>query len=127
MIQSSNSSVIYLGNNSTVTPYPVAFTFHNAEDLVVVVRDAAGIEDPQLLGTDYTTTGAGDPNGGSIVTKWPVPATSQVSIVRIVPMTQLTSYEEGDSFPAKSHERALDKLTYEIQQLSRISGTGDWG
>ena len=125
MIQTSDSSRIYVGNNSTSVPYPVPFKFHFDEDLVVVVKDETGMEDAQLLGTDYTVLGAGAPDGGSITTTWAVPATSHVSIARIVPMTQLTSYEEGDSFPAKSHEKALDKLTMEVQQLARGMGTGE--
>ena len=105
-------------------PYPVPFIFHFEEDLIVVVRDVNNVEETLVLGGDYSVLGEGDPNGGSITTTWPVPATSFVSIVRTVPFTQLTAYEEGDSFPAKSHERALDKLTMEVQQVSRGMGTG---
>ena len=56
-----------------------------------------------------------------------MPETSQVSIVRIIPLTQLTSYEEGDAFPAKSHEAALDRGIMIDQQLSRGLGTGTGG
>ena len=125
MIQTSDSSRQYVGNNSTTTPYPVPFTFHYDEDLVVVVRYPDGWEFKQILGTDYEVTGAGDPNGGSVrMIIWALPPEMTLSISRVVPMTQLTSYEEGDSFPAKSHEKALDKLTMEIQQLARGVGTG---
>ena len=124
MIQTSESSILYMGNNSTSVPYPVPFVFHDYEDLVVVVRDAAGVEDTQILATDYTVTGVNNPSGGSLTTAWAVPVTSTISIARMVPMTQLTAYEEGDSFPAKSHEKALDKLTMEVQQVARGLGTG---
>ena len=127
MIQTPDSSRFHVGNNSITVPYPVPFLFHEDEHLVVVVVDSAGIEDLQVLGTDYTVTGANNPDGGSIKTTWPVPVTSHVSIARIVPMTQLTSYEEGDSFPAKSHEKALDKGIMIDQQQARGMGDGTGG
>jgi hypothetical protein len=87
------------------------------------VADSLGVEDPQMMGTDFTLTGKGNPAGGSMVMTWAVPTSSKVTIFRIVPFTQETAYEEGDAFPAKSHERALDKLTMEVQQVSRGLGT----
>ena len=39
------------------------------------------------------------------------------SSVNGVPLTQLNTYVPNDPFPAASHERALDKLTMEVQQL----------
>ena len=122
MIQTSDSSRLYVGNNSITVPYPVPFQFLQDEDLVVVVRDISGLETTQALHTDYTVMGAGDPNGGSIKTTWAVPVNQIVSIVRMVEATQLTVYEEADAFPAKSHERALDKLTMLVQQALRVTG-----
>jgi hypothetical protein len=124
VIQTDESTISYAGNNSIVSPYPVNFYFFVDEDLVVVVKDSAGLEDPQILNTDYTVTGEGDPNGGNVLFTWPVPATSRVTIFRDVPATQLTSYQEGDAFPAASHEKALDKLTMLIQQALRVTGGG---
>ena len=124
MIQTDDSSRLWVGNNSTTVPYPVPFYFPADETLIVVVRDELGAEATQQLGTDYTVLGAKDPNGGSITTTWEVPVTSVVSIVRNVPIVQLHSYEEGDSFPAKSHERALDEGIMIDQQLARGMGTG---
>jgi hypothetical protein len=48
-----------------------------------------------------------------------VPATSTLTIFRVVPATQTTQYQEGGDFPAASHERALDKLTFISQQNAR--------
>jgi hypothetical protein len=124
MIQSDTSSISYIGNNSIVTPYPVPFYFFADPDLVVVVKDAAGLEDQLILNTDYTVTGEGDPNGGNVLTTFPVPIDSHITIFRDIPATQLTSYEEADAFPAKSHERALDKLTMLVQQALRVTGSG---
>jgi len=125
MVQTDISSIVYVGNNSTIAAYPVPFHFFTEGDLVVTVRDALGVEELQILSTDYTITGEGDPNGGALVMTWSVPTTSFVSIVRDMDATQLSSYEEADAFPAKSHERALDKLTMLVQQALRVTGGGD--
>lgn len=127
MVQTDESTISYVGNNSIVSPYPVPFNFSVDEDLVVVVKDSAGLEDLQILNTDYTVTGEGDPNGGNVLFTWSVPATSKVTIFRNVPATQLTSYQEGDAFPAASHEKALDKLTMLVQQCLRVTGSGGPG
>ena len=68
--------------------------------------------------------GEGDPNGGALGDDWARSGTSLVSIVRDIAATQLTSYEEADAFPAKTHERALDKLTMLFQQALRVRGGG---
>ena len=123
MIQSDISTINYVGNNSIVVPYPIPYYFIADGDLVVIVKDDAGLEDRQVLDTDYTVTGEDDPNGGNLLMTWAVPTTSSVTISRVVPATQLTSYQEGDAFPAKSHERALDKLTMLVQQALRVTGS----
>jgi len=124
MVQTDISSIVYVGNNSTTAAYSVPFYFFTEADLLVVVKDAAGIEELQTLGTDYTVLGEGDPNGGSITMTWAVPIVSSVTITRDIAATQLTSYEEADAFPAKSHERALDKLTMLVQQALRLTSGG---
>lgn len=125
MIQTDESSIQHQGNASTTVPYPVPFKFQHDEDIVVVVRDANGAETTQILNTNYTVVGAGNDNGGSVTMSTAVPSTSTVSIFRDIEATQLTSYEEGDAFPAKSHERALDKLTMLVQQALRGGGGQD--
>jgi microcystin-dependent protein len=122
MIQTAESNIIYFGNASTSVSYPIPFLFFDDEHIYVVVRDPDGVETPQVLGTDFTLTGAGNPAGGSMKTTWEVPATSEVTIYRLVPYTQLFAYEEGDAFPAKSHEKNVDLLTMECQQNARLLG-----
>ena len=57
--------------------------------------------------------------GGS-VTFVAAPATSVVVLVeRSTPMTQEVNYTVYDKFPAETHERALDKLTVQIQDTAR--------
>src|SRR6266850_6230619 len=127
MVQSEISIEIYNGNNSTTTPYPIPFYFFHDEDLLVTSINTLGTETVLQLNTDYIVTGAGNQNGGSLKTTFQLPLNWKVRIERIVEPTQLTSYQEGDSFPAKSHEQALDKLTMLVQQALRGGGGGSGG
>jgi hypothetical protein len=116
-IQTETARILYAGNNSTVTPYPVTFQFLVDSDLVVVVT-AAGVETILVLNADYTITGSGYPEPvASVFTAAAIPATSTVTIYRDVDFTQTTAYIEADEFPAASHERALDKGVMLDQQL----------
>ena len=116
-VQSDTSSISYTGNNSTVTSYAVPFVFLESSHLAATAKvTATGVETTVTL-TNHT--GAGDVNGGTVLTAVAVPATSTLTIYRIVPATQSTTYQEGGDFPAASHERALDKLTMLGQQNAR--------
>jgi hypothetical protein len=121
-VQSETSRVSYVGNNSTVTPYVVPFYFLNSGDVVIVATTSAGVDTTLVAVTDYALTGEGDEGGGEFTTVAAVPATSTVTVYRDVAATQLTEYEEADTFPAASHERALDKLTMLVQGAIRSVG-----
>lgn len=121
-LESDQSRIQYPGNNSATNPYPVPFLFFDNEDLRVVVTTAVGADIPLTLGTDFTATGAGDSNGGNVVTAIAWNNTFKITIYREVTATQETVYEENADFPAKSHERALDKLTMLCQQIFRNIG-----
>lgn len=102
--------------NGTTGPFTIPFYFLDATHLQVVHRSSAGVETTLALNTDYTVTGAGAPAGGSLTTTVAYAAGGTLTVVRDVPLTQETDYGDGDSFPAESHERALDKLTMIGQQ-----------
>ncbi|RKX27489.1 MAG: hypothetical protein DRP45_00970 [Candidatus Zixiibacteriota bacterium] len=101
--------------NGSTTNFPTGFYFLEDEHLAVYLL-VAGVESLLVLNTDYTVTGAGSQSGGEVVIS-PAPTGDKLSILRDVPFTQLTDYVEDDSFPADSHERALDKLTMAVQEL----------
>jgi hypothetical protein len=115
-VQSDTSRIQYAGNNSTTTSYAVPFVFQENSHLKAIARTSAGVESVVTL-TNHT--GAGNVNGGTVRTSVAIPTTSTLTIYREVPATQTTTYAEGGDFPAASHERALDKLTYLVQQLGR--------
>ncbi|MEO6055089.1 MAG: hypothetical protein ABIP97_13860 [Chthoniobacterales bacterium] len=109
---------------ATGNSFPVTFYFFTTSDLVVQLTDAAGAVTTLMETTDYTVSGTPDPvqgyiDGGTIITNTTYGSTYHITISRVVAATQTTVYNENDKFPAKSHERALDRLTMLAQQLSR--------
>jgi hypothetical protein len=120
-VSSQTARVSYSGNSST-TAFAVSFYFLASSHLRVTLRAASGVETVQVLNTDYTVSGAGNPAGGT-VTMTTAPATGQTLVIqRNVPFTQEVDYQPNDPFPAESHEQALDKLTMEAQQLNEAVG-----
>ncbi len=101
----------YDGNDST-TEFAISFYFFVDGDINVYLDEVL-----QTLTTHYTVADAGEPSGGTL-TMLTAPATGEVlTILRDVALTQGTDYVENSSFPADSHEQALDRLTMIVQQL----------
>ncbi|MBG0791511.1 MAG: hypothetical protein H0S80_13545 [Desulfovibrionaceae bacterium] len=116
-LSSTKSTDSFEGNGST-TLFQIDFMFLRDEDVEVLLRDEAGAEHVQALGTDYQLTGAGSQAGGACVMTV-APAEGQSLHLRRNPaMVQETDYPENDAFPAASHEAALDYLTMICQSLS---------
>ena len=120
-VSSTTARVSYSGNGST-TAFSVPFYFLDQAHLKVVLRSSTGSETVQVLSTNYTVSGAGNPAGGT-VTMGIAPASGQTLVIlRNAPLTQLVDYQPNDPFPAETHERALDQLTMESQQLNEAIG-----
>jgi hypothetical protein len=118
-IASSTSRIGYTGDGAT-TAFAVPFFFSANSDLVVSVQDLSGNVTTKLLGTDYNLSGAGVSTGGTC-TFVVAPTTGfLIAVTRVPPLTQTTSYNNNDPFPAKSHEGALDKLTTITQYLKSL-------
>ena len=118
-VSSEQSSVPYVGNASTVTAYTVPFVFFDAADLEVVITDEAGEDGaPLTLNVDYTVSG-GDGSRGSVVTTDAIPSTQHVTISRVVPLTQPVGFTDVGRFPSAAVDRALDRLTMQVQQVDR--------
>lgn len=114
-ISTTTSRISYNGNGVT-TEFSFPYRFLANGDLVVLSVSAAGVETVKTITTHYTITGAGDDAGGS-VTMLVAPASgTRLVIYRDTEVVQETDYISGDSFPAESHERALDRLTMILQE-----------
>lgn len=116
MTVSTSVSTASYSANGTVTTFSYPFKIFQDSDLVVILRNAAGVETTQTLTTDYTVTNAGNDLGGNVVFLSAPASGNTVFIRRVLPVTQETDYVANDPFPAESHENALDKLTMLVQQ-----------
>jgi hypothetical protein len=121
-VQNSNSNIQYAGNGSNSVAYPIPFYFFTNADIRVFLLNANGVESELVLNTGFSVTGAGNQNGGNMTTAIAYNSAFTITIVRDVTPTQTLIYDENDKFPAKSHERGLDKLTMIVQQVLRQVG-----
>lgn len=106
--------------NATTGPWTVPFYFLESDEIAVTWTDANGTDTLLTLDTHYSVAGAGDENGGTITTASAYLAGGKLTIVRDMNFVQETEYVDGDAFPAKTHERALDRLTMIGQQLKEL-------
>jgi hypothetical protein len=121
MSVSTATSKVQYTLSSGAQALPVTFYFLDDAHVQAFV-DRSGVPLELVLNTDYTLTGAGDTTGGTLTTiagtAADLVATDKVTIRRNVPITQLVNYVYNDSFPAETHEQALDKLTMICQVLN---------
>ena len=119
-ITTTTSKVTYTGNNITTV---FAYTFKIFADSEIKVYVDAVLK---TLTTHYTVSGAGSASGGNVTfTTGNTPGTgAKVVLLRNIAKTQVTDYVENDSFPAETHESALDKLTMLVQDVNNTV-TGD--
>jgi hypothetical protein len=112
----------YNGNGVT-TSFAVPFEFLEGSTVKVILTSVAGVDTVKTLTTHYTVTGGGtvQPATGSVVMITPPATGEKLTILRAQPLTQAASYSEGDAFPAKTHEKALDRIDMQVQMLSERS------
>lgn len=117
-ISTTSTKKVYSGN-AVATVFAYDFFIQAATDIEVYIADPDGLLELQMLTTDYTLSGIGNPAGGNVtfVSGAPATGTNNVLLIRDTPLTQETDYIEGDTFPAEEHEKALDKLTRICQEL----------
>lgn len=111
----------YAGNGST-TVFAYTFRILDQTHLRVVLTNAAGVETVLALTTHYSVSGVGSSGGGSI-TMVTAPATGEtLTVVRDVPFTQETDYQNQGAYYAETVEDAIDLLTMTDQQLAESIG-----
>ncbi|MBY0301234.1 glycosyl hydrolase family 28-related protein [Sphingomonas ginsenosidimutans] len=108
------STASYVEDGVT-TSFPVPFRFKSASDLVVE-RIAGGVATALSLGVDYSVTG-GSTDAGGTLTRTAATAGATLRIARRTARAQPMVYTNGDRFPAKSHEEALDRAILITQEL----------
>lgn len=101
-------AVEYLGNGIT-TRFAAPFRFDRPQEVTVRLIDGAGVITPLVYGVDYTAVGGATDAGGQ-ADLFVAPALNvRVRIRRRTSRDQQLDYATGDTFPAASHEAALDK------------------
>lgn len=124
MTISTTINVVQYNGNGVTTDFSFPYLFYSDAHLQVFVIDADNVSTLQTINTDYTVTGEGIQSGGTVSMVVAPTSGEKLLVRRVVPLTQLTDYVSGDSFPADAHETALDLSAMGLQQLSEISGRG---
>jgi len=124
-VSSPVSRIVHL-THEAVTDYTFPFKVFKAGELAVDLVDASFRVIPLQLGADFTVTGLGLDQGGTITltAAGRDKAGTGLSLVmlRRMDFTQETDYRPHDVFPAETHERALDVLTMICQELREMVG-----
>jgi hypothetical protein len=103
--------------NGVVVDFDYTFLIRNEDDVVVTVTSSAGVDEVQTLTTDYTVSGVGSENGGT-VTMVVAPATGEkLTLTRATALTQTVDLENRRSVAPEVLEGALDKLSLIVQDL----------
>lgn len=100
------SSIEYVENGVTLA-FVAPFRFV-AGGLSVTRVLASGSVVALVEGTNYSVTGGATDAGGTVTLVTTI-AGSRLRIRRATPRTQLADYATGDTFPAETHEGALDR------------------
>lgn len=108
-------------NGSTkIFTYPHPFL---AKSDIVVQRqiDVTGVISTLVLDVDYTLTATNNDysSGGTITTTAAAAYVtgSTLVVTRSIPLSQGTTWNDGEAFPANTTEAAMDKLTMLMQQV----------
>lgn len=106
----------YAGNGVTTAFSTSPFVFFDGGDLdVYLIVDATGVATLKTITTHYTVAGGSGSTG--TVTMLTAPATGEtLVIVRDVPATQGSDFQNNDGSDAEVAEDALDRLTMLAQQ-----------
>lgn len=107
-VSSSTNKAAFVGDGIE-TDFPYAFRVDNDSDMEVYVEGL-------LIGSGYAVDREPDDMGGKVVFSAAPAVGEDVTLLRVLPLSQETDYTPYDSFPAQSHEDALDKLTMVQQQ-----------
>ena len=119
VVNTTTNSISYVGTGA-VSTYTVPFPFASSAQLVVT---QAGVI--KALGTDYTVTGVGSNNGGSItLTAGALGSGVKLVISRQVGLTQPYSFRAQSYYSPALHEQAMDNLEYQIQAISAAQADG---
>lgn len=110
-LATTNNTKTYTGDGATVA-FSFPYLFYSQSHIIVTVDGVV-----KAIATDYTVSGEGNVNGGTI-TFLAAPANGAfIAIQRIVPYTQETDLENFDGNPADLTEKQFDLFAMADQQI----------
>ena len=122
-ISSSKARIIHVASKSVIN-YSFPFKAFKHGEVKVSLVDADGISTALILNTDYSVGGLGQDSGGTVtltaggISK--IESGHKLVVQRQMSFVQEVDYRPHDLFPAETHERALDILTMQCQELREI-------
>lgn len=108
---------LYDGDGVT-TAFAVRWRYLDVAHLLAEKIAANGTVAVLVNGTDYTATAAPTDAGGTLTLTTALAAGEKLRIRRKTPLAQPAQYPTSGSFPARSHELALDRLTLQGQEAA---------
>ncbi|MFM0151452.1 right-handed parallel beta-helix repeat-containing protein [Paraburkholderia sediminicola] len=118
-ISSTANKAIRYGNG-VATSFPYKFLIPNQSQLTVIVTDPSGNQ-TTLTAAQYSVSGINSPNGGAVtypLSGSPLAALWSITILRTLPIVQLTDIVNQSGFFPDVVESAMDYQTMTQQQLS---------
>lgn len=109
-VSSEENRAAYIGDG-VLTAFSYYYRADHDNDIYVYL-------DTLEQDSGYSLVRNADNIGGVVTFDLAPGAGANVVILRKVPLTQEVDYTPYDAFPAETHERALDKLTMAMQQVS---------
>lgn len=113
--------------DGSTTEFSVSFRINETSDAKVYLLDTevADPNDGQMLLTETSHYSISAPNneygdGFKVTTVATYAAKYKLIVARDLAETQTANYIENDSFPSKSHENVVDKLTMLVQELKAV-------
>ncbi|WP_310534969.1 right-handed parallel beta-helix repeat-containing protein [Novosphingobium sp.] len=100
------ATIDYIEDGVTLA-FPAPFRFLAATDLVVTRITSSGVA-TLAYGSEWNATGGTTDSGGTVNLLSTV-AGARLRITRRTPRAQTTNYTTADTFPAETHEGALDR------------------
>ena len=106
--------------NGVTTSFNYSFLIPAASDVEVFYTDINGVQTP-LATTQYSISGIGNPDGGFVIyplSGSPIAIGTYITIIRSLPLLQLTTISNQGAFYPAVVESALDYLMMAIQQVN---------
>lgn len=125
MTVAANPPFVEYLEDGVTTGFPVPFRFKQPQNLVATRIFADGLIDVLAYGSEYSASGGATDAGGTLTVAAAAVSGTRLRIRRVTPRTQAMNYAVGDTFPAESHEGALDHVTLVTQELDVAVGDLD--